>query len=322
MRRRLAGACWRDHPRVRRHRRGRRARAAAVPHDERLLRRRPHRHRRVERLGHQRRIPLCRVLPRRRRHRLLARHRHAVAAGRLHDGLPRPARPRRRPTAALRRLHDPRLRRGCGCNRDGSAASPACSWSASAGSICSRSSRARASPCDRHRRPPGGRQPRRRSRRAGSASPPAGCARSPGAGMQYWLKLAAIAIPCFVLLWLWLRDGQPLPQLTSPGGPFAGARYAAYPPANTRSTRPTRRSSPCASARWGCRTCSCASTPTPTAGPRGARRSSSSACSASSTSSRRSSGCSAASTSRACPPAPAPTRSCCCCPRDGPRHPR
>ena len=46
--------------------------------------------------------------------------------------------------------------------------------------------------------------------------------------MQYWVKLAAIAIPCFVLAWLWLRGGQPLPKLTDPGGPFAGA-LPAYP---------------------------------------------------------------------------------------------
>ena len=46
--------------------------------------------------------------------------------------------------------------------------------------------------------------------------------------MQYWLKLAAISIPCFVLAWLWFRGGQPLPSLTDPGGPFAGA-LPAYP---------------------------------------------------------------------------------------------
>lgn len=39
--------------------------------------------------------------------------------------------------------------------------------------------------------------------------------------MQYWLKLAAIAIPAFVLVWLWARQGQPLPPATSPAGPFA-----------------------------------------------------------------------------------------------------
>ncbi len=41
--------------------------------------------------------------------------------------------------------------------------------------------------------------------------------------MQYWLKLAAISIPAFVMGWLWLRAGQPLPSLTSEGGPFASA---------------------------------------------------------------------------------------------------
>jgi cation/acetate symporter len=38
--------------------------------------------------------------------------------------------------------------------------------------------------------------------------------------MQYWIKLAAISIPAFVMGWLWLREGQPLPSLTSEGGPF------------------------------------------------------------------------------------------------------
>ncbi len=41
--------------------------------------------------------------------------------------------------------------------------------------------------------------------------------------MQYWLKLVAIAVPVFVLAWVWVRDGGPLPSVTDPGGPFAGA---------------------------------------------------------------------------------------------------
>ncbi len=47
--------------------------------------------------------------------------------------------------------------------------------------------------------------------------------------MQYWLKLAALAIPGFVLLSLWWRHGQPLPATSSPAGPF-GNELAAYPP--------------------------------------------------------------------------------------------
>jgi cation/acetate symporter len=47
--------------------------------------------------------------------------------------------------------------------------------------------------------------------------------------MQYWLKLAAIAIPAFVLVWLWIRAGEPLPGFTDPAGPF-GANLAAYRP--------------------------------------------------------------------------------------------
>jgi len=40
--------------------------------------------------------------------------------------------------------------------------------------------------------------------------------------MQYWIKLVAIAVPVFVLLWIWLRHGQPLPAISSPNGPFTG----------------------------------------------------------------------------------------------------
>ncbi|MEI2732965.1 MAG: cation acetate symporter [Dermatophilaceae bacterium] len=47
--------------------------------------------------------------------------------------------------------------------------------------------------------------------------------------MQYWIKLAAIAVPAFVLLWLWARGGQPLPSPTGAAGPFAGA-LPAYEP--------------------------------------------------------------------------------------------
>ena len=37
--------------------------------------------------------------------------------------------------------------------------------------------------------------------------------------VQYWLKLTAICVPAFVLLMLWLRQGQPAPALlTEPGG--------------------------------------------------------------------------------------------------------
>ena len=53
-------------------------------------------------------------------------------------------------------------------------------------------------------------------------------------------------------------------------------------------------------ARWGCRTCSCATTPTPTASAPGAPPSRSSPCSACSTSSRRSTGRSAGSPTRRC----------------------
>ena len=35
--------------------------------------------------------------------------------------------------------------------------------------------------------------------------------------MQYWLKLTAIAVPAFVLLWVWLRAGHPGPTQVDPG---------------------------------------------------------------------------------------------------------
>ena len=74
------------------------------------------------------------------------------------------------------------------------------------------------------------------------------------------------------------RRGRPR---TSPRTePTGRRRSAASAAASTRSTRPTRRSLPSASARWGCRTCWSASTPTPTAARPAAPPSSWSACSA------------------------------------------
>ena len=55
-----------------------------------------------------------------------------------------------------------------------------------------------------------------------------------------------------------------------PGATVGGAARTGWPARDTRSTRPTACCSPSPSARWGCRTSSSASTPTPTA--RAARR--------------------------------------------------
>ena len=41
--------------------------------------------------------------------------------------------------------------------------------------------------------------------------------------VQYWLKLTAISVPAFVLVWLWVRQGQPSPDLT---GTVAGQRWS------------------------------------------------------------------------------------------------
>jgi len=55
--------------------------------------------------------------------------------------------------------------------------------------------------------------------------------------VQYWLKLSAISIPAFVLLWLWLRHGAPPPRVpaTEPGrdwtrplGGFGGRDHPGY----------------------------------------------------------------------------------------------
>ena len=66
----------------------------------------------AQRLGDRRRVPLRRVLPRRRRAGARVRRRHALVPGRLDRRLPRAARAGRRAAAPLGRLHAARLRRG------------------------------------------------------------------------------------------------------------------------------------------------------------------------------------------------------------------
>ena len=42
--------------------------------------------------------------------------------------------------------------------------------------------------------------------------------------VQYWIKLTALSVPAFVLMWLWLRAGQPAPDVPlapSGGGPWS-----------------------------------------------------------------------------------------------------
>ncbi|MGV1008463.1 MAG: cation acetate symporter [Dermatophilaceae bacterium] len=41
--------------------------------------------------------------------------------------------------------------------------------------------------------------------------------------VQYWIKVAAIAIPAFVMAWVWLKGGAPLPSATDEAGPFTSA---------------------------------------------------------------------------------------------------
>ena len=60
--------------------------------------------------------------------------------------------------------------------------------------------------------------------------------------VQYWLKLTAISIPVFVLLWLWLRHGAPQPDVpvTQPGkhwaNPLSGFGGRDHPVYSTYST--------------------------------------------------------------------------------------
>jgi cation/acetate symporter len=60
--------------------------------------------------------------------------------------------------------------------------------------------------------------------------------------VQYWLKLTAISIPVFVLLWLWLRQGAPQPHVpaTQPGhdwsSPLSGFGGRDHPVYATYST--------------------------------------------------------------------------------------
>ncbi len=104
-----------DHRRRRGHRRRarhRHLRRQARAHDVRPVRGVESRHPVVERRRDLRRVPERRELPRRLRPDAQVRRKRAVAAGRLHRRLPDAAAVRGRAAAALRLLHDPRLRRG------------------------------------------------------------------------------------------------------------------------------------------------------------------------------------------------------------------
>ena len=86
--------------------------AAVLADDERLLRRLAHGATAAERERDRRRVPLRRVLPRRRRAGADVRRRHALVPGRLDRRLPGAAGPGGRAAAPLGRLHAARLRRG------------------------------------------------------------------------------------------------------------------------------------------------------------------------------------------------------------------
>ena len=187
---------------------------------------------RAERLGDRRRVPLGRVVPRRRRAGPRLRRRHAVVPGRLHrratsccssSSPPRCAAPAptRCPTSPRPGSESRAVRRLC----------VACSSSASAGSTCCRSSRAPGSPCSTVTgAPPWVGGARRRGGRRSSTSPPAGCARSPSCRpFQYWLKLTALAVPAFVLLGAVARRRRGR-RRTSPGATptWVAARSAGF----------------------------------------------------------------------------------------------
>ena len=86
--------------------------AALQPDDVRLLRGLSDGATRPQRLGHRRRVPLRRLLPRRRRAGAGVRGRHALVPRRLDGRVPPPARPGRRSAAAVGRVHAPGLRPG------------------------------------------------------------------------------------------------------------------------------------------------------------------------------------------------------------------
>ena len=154
----------------------------AVQDHERLLRRRPQRQRRLERLGDRRRVPLRRVVPRHRRPRLRARRRHALVPRRLHRRLRRAPGPRRRSAAAIGRLHAPRLRRGsprvAPCARAGVAARHRHRLALPAPAVPGRRDR----PEHRHRRAPRSRQSHRGRGRAGQRDGGRYAVDHPGAG--------------------------------------------------------------------------------------------------------------------------------------------
>ncbi len=85
--------------------------------------------------------------------------------------------------------------------------------------------------------------------------------------MQYWLKLTAIAVPAFVLLAVWLGQGTPAPGVSSgvdlhwaqPLSGFGGRDHPVYATYSTILALVL--------GTMGLNTCSCASTPTPTAAP-------------------------------------------------------
>ena len=131
-----------DHGGDRPDRADRGVRAAVLAHDERLLRGVAVGVAGVERVGHRRRVPLGRVVPRHRRADPRLRRGHAVVPGRLHRGLLPAAGARRRTAAPVGRLHAARLRRGPARVARGAPHRERPGRHRSAGSTCCRSSSA------------------------------------------------------------------------------------------------------------------------------------------------------------------------------------
>ena len=194
------------------------------------------RQRRLERLRDRRRVPLCCVVPRRRRPCLRARRRHALVPRRLHRRLSGAAGPRRRSAAPIGRLHAPRLR------RDPPRVAPGPPALLPAG----RRHRLAlpAAPVPGRRPRPAARSPAPRPRRrlivavVVLANVAAGGMRSITLvqAMQYWLKLTAICDPG-------LRPARPLAGTSGAAGPnvapTGGCRLGAGAQ-RLRRTRPSR----------------------------------------------------------------------------------
>ena len=196
----------------------------------------------AERVGDRRRVPLGRVVPRRRRAGARVRRRHALVPGRLDRRLPRPAGAGRRAAAPLGRLHAAGLRRGparvaVGCAAVSSLLVVAIGWLYLMPQFQGAGLSARLD----HRRAALGGRAGGRGRSCWSTCSPAACAASRFVqAFQYWLKLTALLVPVDLPAAVWLGDGGVSPATRGDRWRDAGRRVgrtAGVDRVRTRSTR-------------------------------------------------------------------------------------